>query len=139
MTQIENTDTISNMTHTNATKKLLLALTLTLYGLMQTGMGADRPNIVLILSDDMGYADVGAHGCEEIPTPHIDRIAREGVRFTDAYANGSPTMPGKMLRQGHHVRNVRTPAIEPIEIGYAAGPGRMDTGEARGPRRKANR
>jgi len=62
-------------------------------------MAGERPDIVLILADDMGYADIGAHGCEEIPTPHIDRIAREGVRFTDAYANGSfctPTRVGLM-------------------------------------------
>src|SRR3954452_19449616 len=56
--------------------------------------GADsRPNIVIILSDDMGYADIGAQGCRDIPTPHIDRLAAEGVRFTDAYANGSFCTP----------------------------------------------
>ena len=48
---------------------------------------ASRPNIVLILADDLGYADVGYHGCEDVPTPHIDSIARAGVRFTDGYAN----------------------------------------------------
>jgi arylsulfatase A-like enzyme len=56
--------------------------------------GADsRPNIVIILSDDLGYADIGAHGCRDIPTPHIDRLAAEGVRLTDAYANGSFCTP----------------------------------------------
>src|SRR5262245_20616974 len=56
--------------------------------------GADsRPNIVIILSDDMGYADIGAHGCRDIPTPHIDRLAAKGVRLTDAYANGSFCTP----------------------------------------------
>lgn len=54
------------------------------------------PNIVLILADDMGYADIGAHGCTDIPTPHIDRIAREGVRFTQAYANGSFCTPTRV-------------------------------------------
>ncbi|MBM3335925.1 sulfatase-like hydrolase/transferase, partial [Candidatus Sumerlaeota bacterium] len=52
-----------------------------------------KPNIVVILADDMGYADVGAHGCKDIPTPNIDRIAKGGVRFTDAYANGSFCTP----------------------------------------------
>jgi arylsulfatase A-like enzyme/lysophospholipase L1-like esterase len=52
-----------------------------------------RPNIVVILSDDMGYADIGAHGCADIPTPNIDSIAKGGVRFTDAYANGSFCTP----------------------------------------------
>jgi arylsulfatase A-like enzyme len=52
-----------------------------------------QPNILLILSDDMGYADIGAYGCKDIPTPHIDSIAKNGVRFTDAYAAGSFCTP----------------------------------------------
>ena len=47
-----------------------------------------RPNVVLIVSDDLGYADIGVYGSRDIPTPNIDRIAREGVRFTDAYVSG---------------------------------------------------
>ncbi len=53
----------------------------------------ERPHIVVILADDMGYADIGVHGCRDIPTPNIDRIASRGVRFTDAYANGSFCTP----------------------------------------------
>jgi len=45
-----------------------------------------RPNILLILADDLGYGDVGVQGCADIPTPHIDSIAANGVRFTDGYA-----------------------------------------------------
>lgn len=43
------------------------------------------PNIVLVLADDLGYGDIGAYGSRTIRTPHIDRLAREGVRFTDFY------------------------------------------------------
>lgn len=53
-----------------------------------------RPNVVLIMSDDMGYADLGSYGSTDIRTPNLDRLAREGARLTDAYANGvlcSPT------------------------------------------------
>jgi arylsulfatase A-like enzyme len=53
-----------------------------------------RPNVVLIMTDDMGYADLGSYGGTDIRTPNIDRLARDGVRLTDAYANGvlcSPT------------------------------------------------
>lgn len=53
----------------------------------------NHPNVVVILADDMGYADIGVHGSRDIPTPNIDRIATRGVRFTDAYANGSFCTP----------------------------------------------
>src|SRR5262245_50441309 len=65
----------------------------------QTGDGLRRPNIVLIVSDDLGYADVGVYGSRDIPTPNIDRLAREGIRFTNAYVSGpycSPTRAGLM-------------------------------------------
>jgi arylsulfatase A len=58
---------------------------------------AERPNVVLIITDDLGYADLGVYGAKDIRTPNIDRLAREGVRFTDFYANGttcSPTRAG---------------------------------------------
>ncbi|MEM6379196.1 MAG: sulfatase-like hydrolase/transferase, partial [Bacteroidota bacterium] len=44
----------------------------------------DRPNIILILVDDMGYSDIGCFG-GEIPTPNIDRLAEKGIRFTQFY------------------------------------------------------
>lgn len=44
-----------------------------------------RPNIVLLLADDLGYADLGVQGCRDIATPHIDSIAKRGVRFTSGY------------------------------------------------------
>lgn len=52
-----------------------------------------KPNIVFILIDDFGYADSGAYGAKDIRTPHIDRLAREGVRFTDFYANAPVCTP----------------------------------------------
>ena len=58
-----------------------------------------RPNIVLIVGDDMGYADIGVHGCKEIPTPHLDSLAKNGVRCTNGYVSGpycSPTRAGLM-------------------------------------------
>ena len=47
---------------------------------------ADKPNIVLILADDLGYGDIGVYGCKDVPTPYIDSIAKSGVWFTDGYA-----------------------------------------------------
>jgi arylsulfatase A-like enzyme len=45
-----------------------------------------RPNIVFILADDLGYGDLGCYGQKRIQTPHLDRMAREGTRFTQFYA-----------------------------------------------------
>lgn len=45
------------------------------------------PHVIIILADDLGYLDVGFNGCQDIPTPHIDRIASEGVKFTNAYVS----------------------------------------------------
>lgn len=52
-----------------------------------------RPNIVFVLTDDMGYGDLGCMGATDIRTPHIDRLAREGVKFTDFYANAPVCTP----------------------------------------------
>jgi arylsulfatase A-like enzyme/pimeloyl-ACP methyl ester carboxylesterase len=56
-----------------------------------------RPNILVIVSDDMGYADIGIHGSRDIRTPFIDALANGGIRFTDAYVTGpycAPTRAG---------------------------------------------
>ena len=52
-------------------------------------MASSRPNILFILADDLGYADVSCYGRRDFTTPNIDRIAAEGVRFTQAYANSA--------------------------------------------------
>jgi arylsulfatase A-like enzyme len=56
-----------------------------------------KPNILVIVADDLGYADIGVHGCKDIPTPHIDSLAANGVRFTNGYVSCpvcSPTRAG---------------------------------------------
>ena len=50
---------------------------------------APRPNIVLIITDDVGYGDIGSYGAPDIKTPNIDGLARAGTRFTQFYANAS--------------------------------------------------
>jgi arylsulfatase A-like enzyme len=52
-------------------------------------MASSTPNILFILADDLGYADVSCYGRRDFTTPNIDRIAAEGVRFTQAYANSA--------------------------------------------------
>lgn len=53
------------------------------------------PNVIVILADDLGYQDVGFNGCPDIPTPHIDRIAGEGVRFTNGYVSYAVCGPSR--------------------------------------------
>jgi arylsulfatase A-like enzyme len=58
---------------------------------------ARKPNIVILLADDLGYADVGFNGCKDVPTPHIDSLSRNGVRCSNGYVSGpycSPTRAG---------------------------------------------
>src|SRR6202790_1184501 len=50
---------------------------------------AGKPNIVFILADDLGFADVSCYGQRDYTTPNVDRLALEGVRFTQAYANSA--------------------------------------------------
>jgi arylsulfatase A-like enzyme len=66
---------------------------------------AARPNIIIFLADDLGYAGLGVTGCKDIPTPHIDSIAKNGVRFTDGYATHcvcSPSRAGLMSGRYQH-------------------------------------
>ncbi len=75
-------------------KKLLCFLAVATFALAES-----KPNVLFIVGDDMGYADVGFHGCKDIPTPNLDALAASGVRFTNGYVTGpycSPTRAGLM-------------------------------------------
>ena len=54
---------------------------------------AERPNVILIMADDLGYGDVSCYGAKTVETPAIDRLAREGVRFTSGYCTASTCTP----------------------------------------------
>ncbi len=82
-----------------------------------------KPNVIVILADDMGYADIGVHGCKDIPTPNIDSLARNGVRCSNGYVSHpycSPTRAGLLTgryqqRFGHEFNpgppTNRTPGV----------------------------
>jgi arylsulfatase A-like enzyme len=60
---------------------------------------ATKPNILILLADDMGYAEMGCQGCKDVPTPNIDSIARNGIRFSSGYVSCpicAPTRAGLM-------------------------------------------
>lgn len=52
-----------------------------------------KPNIILILADDLGYADIGCYGNSQVQTPYLDRMASSGMRFTDFHSNGPMCSP----------------------------------------------
>ena len=63
----------------------------------------ERPNIVFIMADDMGWADLGSYGSTAIQTPNLDRLASQGMRFTDAYAGHTVCAPSRCaLMTGKH-------------------------------------
>jgi arylsulfatase A-like enzyme len=76
---------------------------------------ASKPNIIFILTDDLGYGDLGCYGQKKIATPNIDRFAAEGTRFTDAYAGSTVCAPSRCsLMTGKHtghatIRGNRSP------------------------------
>ncbi len=83
-------------------KTLAVVVWLTLIGLARVG-AQDRPNIIFIMADDLGYGDIGPYGQREIETPNLDRMAREGIRFTRHYAGTSVCAPSRcVLMTGLH-------------------------------------
>jgi len=82
-----------------------LVITAMLFG--ATSDAPSRPNIVFILADDMGYGDAGCYGCKDIRTPAIDRLATQGVRLTNFYANGPECTPTRTaLMTGRYQQRV---------------------------------
>ena len=95
-----------------------------------------RPNIIYIMTDDLGYGDLGCYGQQVIQTPNIDQMAKEGMRFTDHYAGHTVCRPSRLvLWLGQHVGHTgltgnrprslsskeRTVARCLHDVGYATG------------------
>jgi N-acetylgalactosamine-6-sulfatase len=74
----------------------IMSLTLTLIVLTATLMqAAERPNILFLLTDDLGWGDLGCYGNQRIKTPSLDRLAKEGIIFTQYYQGGSVCSPSR--------------------------------------------
>ncbi|HUF82928.1 MAG TPA: sulfatase-like hydrolase/transferase, partial [Burkholderiales bacterium] len=81
-----------------------------------------RPNFVFILADDLGYADLGCYGGRSSCSPNLDRMAAEGLRFTDGYANSPVCSPTRFaLATGRWQYRLRGAADEPIASRSARG------------------
>lgn len=72
-----------------------ICITFFLFLLPLSMIARERPNLIVIMTDDMGYNDVGFNGCKEIPTPGIDSIAKNGVKFTNGYTSYSVCGPSR--------------------------------------------
>jgi len=103
-------------------RAMLAGLGVGLLGSVQMGAHAARrrPNIIFILADDLGYGDLGCYGQTRVQTPNIDQMAREGMRFTDAYAGSTVCAPSRCcLMTGQHTGHalVRGNALVPLRDG----------------------
>ena len=75
----------------------LLAFTLACLFAFAPAFAADKPNIVFIMADDLGYGDLGVYGQKKIKTPHIDKLASQGMKFTDYYAGSTVCAPSRSV------------------------------------------
>lgn len=92
----------------NVVSRLMLALLFVSAGAVLVGSpsatAAEKPNIIYIMADDLGYGDLGCYGQKQIQTPQIDRLASEGVRFTDFYAGSTVCASSRcVLMTGLHL------------------------------------
>ena len=89
----------------------VLALGISLACILAAGLhvyASDKPNIIYLMVDDMGWGDAGCYGQKHISTPNIDQLAREGTRFTNVYAGGSVCAPSRcVLMTGKHLGHCR--------------------------------
>ena len=86
----------------------ILFIALLVWSYSNDGLCLDRPNIVIIMADDMGYGDAGCFGGKHIQTPNIDRLAAEGMRFTQCYAGSTVCAPSRsVLMTGLHTGHTR--------------------------------
>ncbi len=84
-----------------------------------------RPNVVIVYADDLGYGDVSSYGSKTIATPHIDRLAREGLRFTDAHAAAATCTPSRYsLMTGEYAFRQKGTGVLPGNAGLIIRPGR---------------
>ncbi len=96
-----------NKTITINMKSLIVLMQVLL--LSQLTWTQEKPNIIIIYADDVGYGDIGCYGAEAIPTPNIDGLAERGMRFTAGYATASTCTPSRfsLLTGQYPFRNYR--------------------------------
>jgi arylsulfatase A-like enzyme len=98
----------SGLPHLMISLRSLLGLVALGLGVLASLRAAAPPNIILILADDLGYGELGSYGQKLIATPHLDRMAAEGMRFTQFYAGSTVCAPSRsVLMTGRHMGHTR--------------------------------
>jgi arylsulfatase A-like enzyme len=105
--------------------KRLAVLALSIQLGVTVSRAADRPNIVLIYADDLGYGDVGCYGATKVQTPNIDRLAKEGLRFTDGHSPSATCTPSRYaLLTGEYAWRKKGTGVLPGDASLIIAPGR---------------
>ena len=114
---------LKDMNRREALISLLAAGTASAFGgtLAYGETGKRPPNIIFILADDLGYGDLGCYGQEKILTPRLDRMAAEGIRFTQAYAGSTVCAPSRCslmtgMHQGHAIIRGNSSMIDRVRV-----------------------
>ena len=104
---------------------VIALLTLISASVVAAAVPSNSPNIILIYTDDLGYGDVSCYGAKEISTPNIDRLAKEGLRFTDGYATSATCTPSRYsLLTGEYAWRKSGTGILPGDAALIIQPGR---------------
>jgi arylsulfatase A-like enzyme len=104
---------------------LLLFVSMLHFGQVVNGADSAQPNIVLIYADDIGYGDVSCNGATKIKTPHVDRLAREGLRFTDGHCASATCTPSRYaMLTGEYAWRKKGTGVLPGDAPLIIEPGR---------------
>lgn len=106
----------------------LLALSALVVAGGHSAVAADKPNLIWVMADDLGYGELGCYGQSVIATPHLDRMAKEGLRFTQFYSGATVCAPSRsvlMTGQHHGRTRVRGNAGQANPAAQALQPGDM--------------
>jgi len=105
--------------------RTLVIVALVLWALVRSAAAQSPPNIVVIYADDLGYGVVGAYGAKSIPTPNVDRLARAGLRFTDAHSSAATCTPSRYaLLTGEYAFRKPGTGVLPGDAALVIEPGR---------------
>lgn len=104
---------------------LLLLLVPGLLTAPARGAAGTPPNVLLLYADDLGYGDIGCYGATRVATPHVDRLAREGLRFTDAHSPAATCTPSRYaMLTGEYAWRRKGTGVLPGDAALILTPGR---------------